>query len=160
MAPEVARHERYRKSADVYSFAMLLFELVTHQFPFADRLPLQAVVASALQGLRPPLPEGMPPSIVSLVQRCWDARASERPTFDHIQEVRFVGEMEAYQPCVTCAHYLKDDDSGIPMLQALVKIETGMHLAEKEWLDEPYGHQVYQSTKRTDSSSCGSEAAE
>ena len=31
MAPEVIRHEKYSRSADVYSFAMILFELLTHQ---------------------------------------------------------------------------------------------------------------------------------
>ena len=30
---QVARHEKYRRSADVYSFAMLLFELITHEAP-------------------------------------------------------------------------------------------------------------------------------
>mmetsp|Transcript_44021 Transcript_44021/g.129701 ORF Transcript_44021/g.129701 Transcript_44021/m.129701 type:complete len:240 (+) Transcript_44021:538-1257(+) len=86
MAPEVARHEKYRKSADVYSFSMLLFELLTHQYPFSDRLPLQAVVASALQGLRPTLPQGTPDALGQLIRRCWDARASDRPTFDLIQD--------------------------------------------------------------------------
>ena len=38
VAPEVARHEPYRKSADVFSFAMLCFELITHEVPFADKL--------------------------------------------------------------------------------------------------------------------------
>ena len=41
MAPEVTRHEGYTKSADVFSYAMLLFELITHEVPFADRPPLQ-----------------------------------------------------------------------------------------------------------------------
>jgi len=118
MAPEVARHECYRKSADVYSFSMLLFELLTHQFPFNDRLPLQAVVASALQGLRPPLPTGTPETLVALIERCWDARASERPTFDHIQE-------------------------------SLVAFEASMTPKEKEWLDEPSGHPVYENITST-----------
>ena len=62
MAPEVTRHEGYTKSADVFSYAMLLFELITHEVPFADRPPLQAAVAIGLQDLRPPLPTGVPPS--------------------------------------------------------------------------------------------------
>lgn len=31
MAPEVARHEPYKGSADVYSYGMLCFELITHE---------------------------------------------------------------------------------------------------------------------------------
>ena len=35
MAPEVVRREAYSASADVYSFAMVLVELLTHEVPFA-----------------------------------------------------------------------------------------------------------------------------
>ena len=52
MAPEVTRHEGYTKSADVFSYGMLLFELISHEVPFADRPPLQA--AGAGVGLRAP----------------------------------------------------------------------------------------------------------
>ncbi len=33
MAPEVAMQEQYDKSADVFSFAMVLFELMTREKP-------------------------------------------------------------------------------------------------------------------------------
>ena len=60
MAPEVTRHEGYTKSADVFSYGMLLFELIAHEVPFADRPPLQAAVAIGLQDLRPPYPRTPP----------------------------------------------------------------------------------------------------
>jgi len=82
MAPEVARHEKYRKSADVYSFGMVLFELVTHEVPFADRLPLQAAVATSLYGYRPTLPPDTPTQLARLVEACWHATPTERPSFE------------------------------------------------------------------------------
>ena len=82
MAPEVARHEKYRKSADVYSFGMVLFELVTHEVPFADRLPLQAAVATSLYGYRPTLPPDTPTHLARLVEACWHATPTERPSFE------------------------------------------------------------------------------
>ena len=85
MAPEVARHERYRKSADVYSFGMVCFELITHQVPFADRLPLQAAVATSLYGQRPTLPAETPPRLSVLIASCWHATPTERPAFDQVQ---------------------------------------------------------------------------
>ena len=46
-------HEQYSRSADVFSFGCVLFELVTHEVPWADRTPLQAAVAFGLDNLRP-----------------------------------------------------------------------------------------------------------
>ena len=84
MAPEVTRHEGYTKSADVFSYGMLLFELIAHEVPFADRPPLQAAVAIGLQDLRPPLPEDTPVPIATLVRRCWNRRPGLRPKFDEV----------------------------------------------------------------------------
>ena len=84
MAPEVTRHEGYTKSADVFSYGMLLFELITHEVPFADRPPLQAAVAIGLQDLRPPLPDGVPQTLATLVKHCWNRRPALRPKFDEI----------------------------------------------------------------------------
>lgn len=76
----------YTKSADLFSFGMLLFELLAHEVPFADRPPLQAAVAIGLQDLRPPLPEGTPPLIAKLVRHCWARRPVERPKFAEVLE--------------------------------------------------------------------------
>ena len=87
MAPEVARNERYSKSADVFSFAMLLFELITHQVPFADRAPMLAVLATSMQGQRPPIPDGTPELLRTLVHDCWQDSPAKRPTFEHVHGV-------------------------------------------------------------------------
>ena len=81
MAPEVIRHERYSKSADVFSFGGVLFELLTHEVPFGDRPSLQAAVAVGLNDIRPVLPEGVPPVVAELVRACWLAEPSARPSF-------------------------------------------------------------------------------
>ena len=81
MAPEVVCHERYSKSADVFSFGCLVFELITHEQPFSDRTPLQAAVAVGLNHQRPPLPPELPPPLRELVRACWHQDATERMTF-------------------------------------------------------------------------------
>jgi len=81
MAPEVVRNEGYTKSADVFSYGMLLFELLTHQVPFADRPPLQAAVAIGIQDLRPQLPLTTPKPLADLIAGCWSRRPIARPKF-------------------------------------------------------------------------------
>ena len=86
MAPEVARRLGFRKPADVYSFAMVLFELLTHQLPFADMAALHAVAIVSVHGARPPLPVGTPAPIVALILRCWSEDPNDRLSFEDIEQ--------------------------------------------------------------------------
>jgi serine/threonine protein kinase len=86
-APEVfeGNRERYKKSADVYSFAMLFFEVLTGKTPFDD-LPRMTLYRSICNEVRPPLPsETYCPNYLSeLIRRCWATRAEDRPEFPEI----------------------------------------------------------------------------
>ena len=79
MAPEVIKHEPYSASADVYSFAMVMYELITHHAPFADRSALQAAAAAGLEDKRPSLPTGTPPPLERLIIRAWGSSRTKRP---------------------------------------------------------------------------------
>ncbi|KAL1533488.1 non-specific serine/threonine protein kinase [Salvia divinorum] len=91
MAPEVINHQPYDQKADVFSFAIVLWELVTAKVPYDNMTPLQAALG-VRQGLRPELPTNAHPKIKSLMQRCWEAVPSERPSFSDIRT-----ELEALQ---------------------------------------------------------------
>ena len=80
MAPEVMRHEPYSASADVYSWAMVMYELITHDIPFASMEPLQAAAAVALENKRPPLPAQTPVALGRLMRDAWRTVRSERPS--------------------------------------------------------------------------------
>ncbi|XP_017229275.1 serine/threonine-protein kinase STY46 isoform X5 [Daucus carota subsp. sativus] len=84
MAPEVINHLPYDHKADVFSFAIVLWELVTAKVPYDTMTPLQAALG-VRQGLRPDIPKDAPPKLVELMQKCWEASPSKRPSFSEIK---------------------------------------------------------------------------
>lgn len=44
MAPEIIEHKPYDRKADIFSFGIVLWELLTGKVPYADLTPLQAAV--------------------------------------------------------------------------------------------------------------------
>jgi hypothetical protein len=58
--------------ADVWSFAMVCFEILTRKVPFEDEKNTQLFHRITVDGLRPILPDECPRRLVSLIQRCWE----------------------------------------------------------------------------------------
>eukprot|EP00928_Gymnodinium_smaydae_P001579 TRINITY_DN10576_c0_g1_i3.p2 TRINITY_DN10576_c0_g1~~TRINITY_DN10576_c0_g1_i3.p2 ORF type:complete len:313 (+),score=74.80 TRINITY_DN10576_c0_g1_i3:1078-2016(+) len=88
MAPEVVRGTSYDEKVDVYSFSMVLFEIISREIPFEDENPAR-VGALTLAGKRPDLeavPEDCPSILRELMIRCWDQDPAARPAFNEILE--------------------------------------------------------------------------
>lgn len=83
MAPEVIRHDSYSSNADVYSFGIVLWQLITREIPFATLTPVQTAYAVA-EGYRPEIPSSMPSSLKSIIECCWDHDSKKRPSFTYI----------------------------------------------------------------------------
>ncbi|KAL7117747.1 hypothetical protein ACP275_03G092800 [Erythranthe tilingii] len=84
MAPEVINHQPYDQKADVFSFAIVLWELVTAKIPYDTMTPLQAALG-VRQGLRPELPKNAHPKLIEIMQKCWEALPIDRPPFSEIR---------------------------------------------------------------------------
>ncbi len=84
MAPEVIRHERYQYSADVYSFAILMWVLMTREVPFEYIEQVEAAGRVALDHARPPFPVGTPEKLKYLVESCWIDDPDKRMKIDTI----------------------------------------------------------------------------
>jgi hypothetical protein len=70
--------------ADVYSYAITCSEILTGDDPFMGE-PLTGLLDRIkYTGLRPSLPDSLPPYLVSLIHRCWDADTCKRPDFSEI----------------------------------------------------------------------------
>ncbi|RHZ46365.1 hypothetical protein Glove_624g28 [Diversispora epigaea] len=86
IAPEVLSGEEYTKAADVYSFGIIAYEIVTGFAPYYDIPHDRDLARQICNGLRPKIPFHIPKLITSLIMRCWDARVVHRPTFKELRK--------------------------------------------------------------------------
>jgi tRNA A-37 threonylcarbamoyl transferase component Bud32 len=83
-APEILRNARYTTKADVFSYAIVLWELVTREEPFAGMPAFQVIFAVGTKGVRLPLPAVCPPELIKLIVSCWQEDPALRPPFSDI----------------------------------------------------------------------------
>jgi len=87
MAPEVADCQPYNQKADVYSFGIILWELVAFKKPY-DGMNREEFYSRVVHGgERPPIKKGWPEDLTELMKSCWDAEVVQRPNFSDIVEI-------------------------------------------------------------------------
>ncbi|RHZ45958.1 hypothetical protein Glove_641g8 [Diversispora epigaea] len=87
IAPEVlSGDENYTKAADVYSFGIIAYEIVTGFPPYPDIPHDKDLAMKICNGLRPQIPFHIPKLITRMIMRCWDARVTHRPTFKEFHD--------------------------------------------------------------------------
>ncbi|CAL5376951.1 unnamed protein product [Camellia sinensis] len=87
MAPEVIEHRPYDHKADIFSFGIVLWELLTGKLPYDYLTPLQAAVGVVQKGLRPTIPKNTHPKLAELLERCWQHDPNLRPDFSEIIDI-------------------------------------------------------------------------
>jgi serine/threonine protein kinase len=92
MPPEMMKGLPYTEKADVYSFALVMYEMISGKLPFAGLPPQQISLRVAVYDERPQLPASCPTRWKELIQACWAAEDTSRPSFIDIIEI--VGAIE------------------------------------------------------------------
>jgi hypothetical protein len=83
-APELLNGESGTEKSDVYSFALLAFELETGKSVFDARTPILKLGSDIQSDKRPSLPGRMHAVLKSIVERGWKADPAKRPTIAEI----------------------------------------------------------------------------
>ena len=101
MAPELLKDNVFTEKSDVYSYAMVLWELFDGGVPWAGHKPLQISFKVVFEHARPPVPPAMPGHLATVMGRAWANDAATRPTFADI--VRHVRAATPRRPAATPA---------------------------------------------------------
>ncbi|POG58339.1 kinase-like domain-containing protein [Rhizophagus irregularis DAOM 181602=DAOM 197198] len=80
IAPEILGGQNYTKAADIYSFGINMYELISGLPPYYDLSHDNYLAIKICQGLRPRFNIKVPQLIVQLIKRCLDANQLNRPT--------------------------------------------------------------------------------
>ncbi|XP_043075289.1 mitogen-activated protein kinase kinase kinase 7 isoform X2 [Puntigrus tetrazona] len=97
MAPEVFEGSNYSEKCDVFSWGIILWEVITRRKPF-DEIggPAFRIMWAVHRGTRPPLIKNLPKPIESLMTRCWSKDPSQRPSMEEI--VKIMSHLMRYFP--------------------------------------------------------------
>uniref|UniRef100_A0A8C7YGW1 Mitogen-activated protein kinase kinase kinase 7 n=1 Tax=Oryzias sinensis TaxID=183150 RepID=A0A8C7YGW1_9TELE len=97
MAPEVFEGSNYSEKCDVFSWGIILWEVITRRKPF-DEIggPAFRIMWAVHNGTRPPLIKNLPKPIESLMTRCWSKDPSQRPSMEEI--VKIMSHLMKYFP--------------------------------------------------------------
>ncbi|RGB42699.1 kinase-like domain-containing protein, partial [Rhizophagus diaphanus] len=84
VAPEVFQGQKYTKASDIYSYGMIMWELMTGRRPFWDKSHDTDLIIEICDGLRPPIVTNAPEGYIELMQQCWHSDPNKRPNVREI----------------------------------------------------------------------------
>ncbi|XP_031550328.1 uncharacterized protein LOC116287775 isoform X2 [Actinia tenebrosa] len=86
MSPDAIRDQTYTIKSDVWSFGILLWEIVTLGGSPYPGIPVNILLEKLLYGYRMPKPEHCSDEVYSIMEECWALDPSMRPSFDDLCE--------------------------------------------------------------------------
>ncbi|CAD8173903.1 unnamed protein product [Paramecium pentaurelia] len=85
MAPEIMRGEPYQEKSDIYSFGMILWEIITQQIPYEGLSQTQIIGSVGYGQDQVTIPsQSNPPILLQIAKKCLIKNPDERPTFADI----------------------------------------------------------------------------
>lgn len=81
MAPEAIQEQACSEKIDIWSFGVVLWELLTCETPYKDMEQSAIMYMVGTGKLRPPVPTTCPEGIKLIMQMCWKINPKDRPSF-------------------------------------------------------------------------------
>ncbi|XP_037102165.1 protein-tyrosine kinase 6b [Syngnathus acus] len=85
-APEAIKQRKVSIKSDVWSFGVLLYEMVTYGGVPYPGLSGQEADKLVSEGYRMPAPPGCPPFLYEMMSKCWNSDPEQRPSFWQLKE--------------------------------------------------------------------------
>ncbi|XP_015509482.1 mitogen-activated protein kinase kinase kinase 12 isoform X1 [Neodiprion virginianus] len=84
MAPEIIRSEPCSEKVDIWSYGVVLWELLSGEIPYKDVDSSAIIWGVGNNSLHLPIPASCPEGFRLLVKQCWAAKPRNRPSFKNI----------------------------------------------------------------------------
>ncbi|CAH2035680.1 unnamed protein product, partial [Iphiclides podalirius] len=123
MAPEVIRHEPCCERVDVWSYGVVLWELLTQEVPYKNLETHAVMWGVGTDTISLPIPSTCPESLQLLLNQCWNRTPRNRPPFKIISAHLEIAGEELSNLRVDCfsaiqATWRKEVQSGMEMFYA------------------------------------------
>ncbi|CAM9474613.1 unnamed protein product [Laminaria digitata] len=85
-APEVLESGGSTYASDVYSFGIVVWEVISGDLPWANKTRPRDILSAVLMGVRPSFRDDAPADVVEIAKACWDGEPKARTTFGAVLE--------------------------------------------------------------------------
>jgi hypothetical protein len=123
---------------DVYSYGMVIYELITHQVPYPDIQDSFQIIQLSITGQRPPIhneqdvrnSDNIMNQLIDLFYKCTELEPEKRPSFDEITKILFF-------PIPGRIELIVDPTEEPNHIQTFDKIQTAIDAVREEVLHAP-----------------------
>jgi len=101
-SPEVLEFGNFTIQSDIWAFGIVLWEMYSYGREPYPGFTTDMTIEKVMSGYTMDIPEGCPPKVGELIQRCWALKPSQRPSFQQIYDElqKILSEQQQILPVV------------------------------------------------------------